>query len=158
MGRKKKVVEYATDEAMNYIMDAIQNYFELRRTCFLMENQRPALLRRLGINPTAFLPEAEPSEELLVQPKLTGRDGARIDAYLAAREKRYVLEHGIEVMGEEWRELAKAVILEKLTRAEVEEKFCLSQSSITRKKKELIRRLAVEVDAYMDWKASILFG
>lgn len=158
MGRKKKVVVPATDAAMKYIMDAIHRYPEIREACVSTESQRPLLLQRVNINPLAFRPEAEPSEELFVQPELSGRDGALIDSYLADREKLYLLEHGILGLDEELKEFAEAVFLGGLTRAEVEQSYCLSQSTITRKRNEVIRQLAVEVDSYMDWKAEMLFG
>lgn len=158
MGRKKKVVETATGAAMKYIMDAIHRYPEMRDSCAATENQRPLLLQRVNINPMAFLPEAEPSEELFVQPMLSGRDGALIDSYLADREKLYLLEHGIHGLDEELKEFAEAIFLGGLTRAEIEQSYCLSQSTITRKRNEVIRQLAVEVDSYMNWKAEMLFG
>lgn len=158
MGRKKKIVESASKEAIAYIMDAIRRYPKIKETCELTEQQRPALLQRVNVNPAAFLPEMEPSEDTFVQPLISGRDRTLIDAYLDDREKQYLLEHGIFGLDDELKEFAEAMFLEQLTRAEMEQEFLLSQSTITRRRNEVIRQLAVEVDAFMNWKAEMLFG
>lgn len=158
MGRKKKSVASASEEAIAYIMDAIRRYPQIRDSCSATEQQRPALLQRVNVNPNAFLPEAEPSEETFVLPLLVGKDGAVIDEYLENREKQYLLERGILGLDGELREFAESLFLEQQTRAEIEQQYLLSQSTITRKRNEVIRQLAVEVDSYMNWKAAILFG
>lgn len=158
MGRKKKIVEVASEEAIAFIMDAIHRYPQIRESCIATERQRPALLQRVSIKPDAFLPEAEPSEDIFVLPLLSGKDGAVVDEYLENKEKQYLLERGILGLDEDQRELAEAMFFERQTRAEIEQNYLLSQSTITRKRNEMIRQLAVEVDAFMNWKAEMLFG
>lgn len=43
-------------------------------------------------------------------------------------------------------------------RGTLEQKFCLSQSTITRRRNEAIRLLAIKVEASMEWKTELLFA
>lgn len=158
MGRKKKIIEYASKEATEYIMDAIRRYPELKERCGILEDTRPALLERCRIHVKSFSPNMEPSEELFVQPELKGKDGETVDFYLEGKEKLYLLERSIRGLEGELKETAEAMFLKKTSREELERVFCISQSTITRRRNEAIRLMALEVDAYMRWKSDLLFA
>lgn len=158
MGRRKKEVEQASSYATAYILEAIRRYPEMKKACVEVEHQRPYLLKRCGIKSIAFEPDQEPTEELCVTPVLHGKDGKLIDSYLEGKEKLYLLERGIAGLDEDIRDVAAALFLDNLSRVELEQEFCLSQSTITRRRNEAIRLLAIEVEAFMEWKTELLFA
>ncbi len=158
MGRKKKNVERASVEATDFILEAIRQYPKMKEGCKNFEENRGFLLKHCQINLEAFVPEATPNEDLFIQPGIRGKDRKLIDAYLDDKEKVYLLEHGIMGLEGEVKEVAEALFLNQLSRVEVEKKFSLSQSTITRRRNEALRLLAIEVDSFMIWKSEILFA
>ena len=139
MGRKKKNVERASVEATDFILEVIRQYPKMKEGCKNFEENRGFLLKHCQINLEAF-------------------DRKLIDAYLDDKEKVYLLEHGIMGLEGEVKEVAEALFLKQLPRVEVERKFSLSQSTITRRRNEAVRLLAIEVDSFMIWKSEILFA
>lgn len=158
MGRKKKEITQASSYATDYILEAIRRYPEMKKACIEVEHQRPYLLQRCGIKSIAFEPDKEPDEDVCVTPILHGKDGKLVDTYLEGKEKLYLLERGIAGLDEELRNVAEALFLDRLSRTELEQEFCLSQSTITRRRNEAIRLLAIEVEAFMEWKTELLFA
>ena len=158
MGRKKKNVERASVEATDFILEAIRQYPKMKEGWKNFEENRGFLLKHCQINLEAFVPEAAPNEDLFIQPGIRGKDRKLIDAYLDDKEKVYLLEHGIMGLEGEVKEVAEALFLKQLPRVEVERKFSLSQSTITRRRNEAVRLLAIEVDSFMIWKSEILFA
>lgn len=158
MGRRKKEVAQAGSYATDYVLEAIRRYPEMKKACVEVECQRPYLLQRCGIKSIAFEPDQEPSKDVFVTPLLQGKDGKLVDAYLEGKEKLYLLERGIAGLDEELRNVAEALFLDRLSRPELEQEFCLSQSTITRRRNEAIRLLAIEVEAFMEWKTELLFA
>lgn len=158
MGRKRKNVEQASTEATVFILEAIKQYPEMKERCKRFEESRNSLLKHCRINLEAFFPETAPNEELFIQPGIRGKDRKLIDAYLDDKEKVYLLEHGIMGLDGEVKKVAEALFLKQLPRVEVERKCSLSQSTITRRRNEAVRLLAIEVDAFMIWKSEILFA
>lgn len=158
MGRKKNEITQGSSYATDYILEAIRRYPEMKKACMEVERQRPYPLERCGIMSIAFEPDKEPSEDVFVTPLFHGKDGKLVDAYLEGKEKLYFLERGISGLDEELRNVAEALFLDNLSRTELEQEFCLSQSTIIRRRNEAIRLLAIEVEAFMEWKTELLFA
>ncbi|MGN0986505.1 MAG: hypothetical protein ACI4OO_01560 [Otoolea sp.] len=157
MGRRKKYEEEASTEGKKYVLDTVRRYHQMKSDCTELENKRPSLIQRGNIDVAAFDVNDLLSENTFVDPVMTEADQKVMDQYLADKEKVYLLEYGISILEEGQRSLAEDMFVKKMSRMELAEKWHFSQSTLTRHRKEIINSLALQVDAYMFWKAQTLF-
>lgn len=139
------------------MLDTVKRYRQMKSDCTELENKRPSLIQRGNIDVAAFDVNILLSENTFVNPIMTEADQKVADKYLADKEKVYLFEYGISTLEEGQRSLAEDMFVKKMSRAELIEKWHISQSTLTRHRKEIINRLALQVDAYMLWKAQTLF-
>lgn len=157
MGRRKKYGEEASAEGKNYVLDTVKRYRQMKSDCTELENKRPSLIQRGNIDVAAFDVNILLSENTFVNPIMTEADQKVVDKYLADKEKVYLFEYGISTLEKGQRSLAEDMFVKKMSRTELVGKWHISQSTLTRHRKEIINRLALQVDAYMLWKAQTLF-
>lgn len=157
MGRKKKEVRAASEEAVKFVKDAVRNYRDMEEKCGEFERKHPSIIKRSKINPDSFVIGGRNIEETFVIPRAAPGDQEMMDAYLSDKEKVFLLERGISILDEGYRQLAEDFFIAKLSRAELEAKWHLSQATLTRQRNAIINNLALEVDDYMRWKTEYLF-
>lgn len=157
MGRRKKCVEEASAEGKKYVLDTIKRYHQMKSDCTELEHNRPSLIQRGNIDVAAFDIGIRLSKNTFVDPLMTEADQKVVDRYLADKEKVYLFEYGIHTLEGGQRSLAEDMFVKNMPRIELVEKWHFSQSTLTRHRKELINKLALQVDAYMLWKAQTLF-
>lgn len=157
MGRKKKEIRVASEEAVKFVKDAIRDYRKMKEQCEEFERRHPLIMKRSKVNPDSFVIGDRNIEETFVIPRVAPSDQEMMDAYLCDKEKVFLLERGISILDEEYRQLAEDFFIAKLSRAELEAKWHLSQATLTRHRNAAINTIALEVDDYMSWKTEYLF-
>lgn len=159
MGRRKKEEISVSQEGIAYIKKVIKEYTKLNAFCKGLEVARPTLFRQGNISIEAFRADAYPSEELLVVPAVPGQSYELLEDYLDAKEKVYLLEHGIWMMEGRTKEVATALFLKRKSWEKTIEEQHISRMTLDRERNKAITLLAREVDTYMEWKVrNIYFG
>lgn len=155
MGRRKKEQVLVPEESVQYVVALVKAYPKLHEFCSAFENERPGLIQFGGINLNAFKAEAYPSVDLFVEPAVPDRDYQKLAEYLDAKEKVYLLEHGVFNLEGRTREIAKALFLDEMSWYAIIYDFGVSRMTVDRERKKALSLLAKEVDSYMDWKAKM---
>lgn len=156
MGRKKIVKPEATAESVAYTMTAIKEYSKLKSDCAKIETEHASMIRRGRLNTTAFHSDSEPTEDTFADPAVY--EQTIMDDYLDMKEKVYLLERGIKELDERYREIAEMLFIEKRSWEDILSECCVSRMTLSRMRNEAINRIALSVDAYMEWKVQCLFA
>lgn len=157
MGRRKKIIVEPSKESVEYVLQAVREYPQMREFCDDFEHTYPVLLRKGEVDTDAFCRTDILAEETFVMPELAPCDMDKLDVYLSYREKVYLLECGLERIDDTIQPVAESLLFKHLSWDEVMKKHSISRMTVSRYRKAAVISLAKTVDDYMTWKARKLY-
>ena len=150
------------DYVVEYFNEIKKDYPKMKEACAQFEQESEAFCRRIGLDMDAFNMEMNPDhpdEAIFHMPKLTERDLAMLGAYLANREKMYILETGVSnIADEELRYLVGAYYLQGKKQATIASEIGHTKSYVSKKLNEAESTMLEAIRSYLDWKYNVPGG
>ena len=134
------------------------DYPNLVELCADIERGKPSLLCNSGIDPAAFRSDKDLTTAMLVEPNATVYDEPELLRYLDAKERVYLLEHGVRNLAGAEQEVATMLFLKGTHWSVAADKLYLSKATIFRIRSQALVKLARGVDIFMNRKVQMLFG